>query len=41
MSVLAQKPKLAKIEANFKDGQFTNNLYISLLKEQIDKFLDF
>ena len=41
MIVLAQKPKLAKIEANFKDGQFTNNLYISLLKEQIDKFLDF
>ena len=41
MSVLAQKPKLAKIEENFKDCQFTNNLYISILKEQINKFLDF
>ena len=41
MNVLAQKPKLAKIEANFKEGQFTNELYVTLLKEQIEAFLPF
>ena len=41
MNVLAQKPKLAEIEANFKNGQFTNELYASLLEEQITAFLSF
>jgi hypothetical protein len=38
---LAQKPKLAKIEANFKEGQFTNELYVALLQEQVKAFLPF
>jgi len=41
MNVLAQKPKLAKIEANFKEGQFTNELYVTLLQEQVKAFLPF
>lgn len=39
--VLAQKPKLAQIEKNFIDGQFTNPLYEQLLREQAQSFLNF
>ena len=41
MHVLAQKPKLAKIEANMKDGKITNSLYRTLLEEQVGEFIKF
>ena len=41
MHVLAQKPKLAKIEANMKEGEITNKLYQTLLEEQARAFIEF
>ncbi len=42
MHVLAQKVKLARIEANTdKDRNITNDLYIQLLQEQVDLFVEF
>ena len=42
MNVLALKPKLARIEAHIDgDFQITNNLYMQLLKEQAEKFIEF
>lgn len=41
MHVLANKPKLAKIEQNFKDGQITNDLYWKLLNEQMEQIIEF
>ena len=40
-NVLAQKPKLSKINEYFKDGELKNELYVSLLKEQINNFINF
>ena len=40
-NVLAQKPRLARIEASFQDGEFSNPTYLELLKEQAQAFLDF
>lgn len=39
MNVLAQKPRLARIDEAIKDGKFTMPLYDMMLKEQINKFL--
>lgn len=42
MHVLAQKVKLARIEANTDDDlNITNDLYLQLLKEQVDLFVEF
>jgi chromate reductase, NAD(P)H dehydrogenase (quinone) len=41
MNVLAQKPKLARINAHWKEGELTNTLYQELLEEQVDKFIKF
>lgn len=42
MHVLAQKPKLARIEANInEDFEITNNLYMSLIREQAELLIDF
>lgn len=38
--VLAQKPKLARIEQNLENGELSE-LYLSLIKEQISFFLKF
>ena len=40
-NVLAQKPKLAGIDKNLKDGTITNPLYIELLEQQIKAFIEF
>ncbi len=39
--VLAQKPKLARIERNMENGRITNPLYQELLEIQVSKFLRF
>lgn len=39
--VLAQKPKLSLIGGNIKEGVITNELYMQLIKEQVQQFLDF
>lgn len=39
--VLAQKPKLSLIGANIKEGVITNELYMQLIKEQVQQLLDF
>ena len=39
--VLAQKPRLAAISKNFKDGAFTNPLYAELVEQQADAFIGF
>jgi len=41
MHVLALKPKLAKIEANFDGEVITDKLYNQLLNEQIQQLIDF
>lgn len=41
MHVLAQKPRLAKIEENMTENRLKNKLYIQLLKEQVDALLLF
>jgi NAD(P)H-dependent FMN reductase len=41
MHVMALKVKLARIEANFKDGVITNKLYEDLLREQASDFVQF
>jgi chromate reductase len=41
MHVLAQKPRLAKIEENMTENTIKNKLYIQLLQEQINAFLAF
>ena len=41
MHVLAQKPRLAGIEGNFKNGAFTNPLYVQLLEEQAQALIKF
>ena len=40
-NVLAQKPKLAGIDKNLKEGVITNQLYIDLLEQQIKAFIAF
>ena len=41
MHVLAEKPKLLKIENHLKNGKLINPLFKSLLEEQIESFLAF
>jgi NAD(P)H-dependent FMN reductase len=41
MHVLALKPKLAKIEAHFNNGKFSNQLYEALLKEHAEGLIGF
>ncbi|PKV76330.1 NADPH-dependent FMN reductase [Pontibacter ramchanderi] len=41
MHVLALKPRLAQIEKNFDGTAITNELYLELLKQQIDQFIHF
>ncbi len=41
MHVLALKPRLAQIEKNFDGSKLTNELYLDLLKQQIDQFIRF
>ncbi len=41
MHVLAFKPRLAKIEENMSEDLLTNRLYMDLLKEQAQLFLEF
>lgn len=41
MHVLANKPKMAKIEQNFNNGEITNALYMQLLNDQIDQLRSF
>lgn len=41
MHVLAQKPRLAKIEENMTENRLKNKLYIQLLQEQVDALLLF
>ncbi|MEL6533986.1 MAG: NADPH-dependent FMN reductase [Bacteroidota bacterium] len=41
VQVLAQKPKLAFIEKNLKGDALDNNLYLQLLTEQVEAFLEF
>lgn len=41
MHVLAQKPKLAHIDDHFNNGEVVNELYVSLLKEQAEKLVEF
>jgi len=41
MNVLAQKPKLARIDDHFEEGEIINELYLELLKEQAEKFITF
>lgn len=41
MHVLAQKPRLAKIEENIAENSLKNKLYIQLLQEQINALLVF
>lgn len=39
--VLAQKPKLARIESSFQDGKITNPLYAELLEDQVKRIIRF
>lgn len=39
--VLAQKPKLARIENNFENGKITNPLYAELLDDQVNRLIIF
>lgn len=39
--VLGQKVKLIQIEKNLEEGEITNNFYVQLIENQIDKFIDF
>lgn len=41
VQVLAEKPKLANIEANMSGQELTNSLYQQLLSEQVDAFMNF
>lgn len=41
MHVLANKPRLAKIEENMSDNLLTNRLYVELLQIQAQMLLDF
>lgn len=41
MHVLAQKPKLGKIEQNMSDNLLTNKLYMDLLRDQAAKLISF
>lgn len=41
MHVLAQKPRLAKIEESMTESSLKNKLYIQLLEEQVDALLRF
>lgn len=41
MHVLANKPKLAKIEENMSNNLLTNKFYIDLLKTQAAMLIDF
>lgn len=41
MHVLAQKPRLAKIEENIAENSLKNELYMQLLREQMDALLVF
>ncbi|MBS9523956.1 NAD(P)H-dependent oxidoreductase [Litoribacter ruber] len=41
MHVLANKPKLAKIEENMSDNLLTNRFYIDLLQTQAEMLIDF
>ncbi len=39
--VLAQKPKLARIESHFENGAITNPLYAELLDDQVTRLINF
>lgn len=39
--VLAQKPKLARIEGSFQNGEITNPLYAQLLEDQVKRIISF
>lgn len=41
MNVLAQKPKLARIEDHYEEGEIINELYLSLLKDQAERLIKF
>lgn len=41
MHVLAQKPKLARIESNMEGSTISNDLYLTLLKEQAEALVAF
>jgi NAD(P)H-dependent FMN reductase len=41
MNVLALKPKLARIEANFNGEEITDKLYNQLLEEQVELLMNF
>jgi chromate reductase len=41
MNVLALKPKLARIEANFNGEEITDKLYNQLLEEQVELLINF
>ncbi|MTI20568.1 NADPH-dependent oxidoreductase [Fulvivirga sp. RKSG066] len=41
MNVLAQKPKLSHIDDNFENGEVINELYMTLLKDQAQKLVEF
>jgi chromate reductase, NAD(P)H dehydrogenase (quinone) len=41
MHVLALKPRLAQIDKNFDGKAITNQLYLELLNQQIDQFINF
>lgn len=41
MNVLALKPKLARIEANFDGEEITDKLYNQLIEEQVELLLNF
>lgn len=41
MHVLSAKPRLMHIHKNISEGKLTNSLYLELLQQQIDQFLQF
>jgi chromate reductase, NAD(P)H dehydrogenase (quinone) len=41
MHVIPLKPKLSRIEKNFKDNQLSNDLYKELLEQQADQLINF
>lgn len=41
MNVLAQKPKLARIDDHFEEGEIINELYITLITDQAKRLVEF
>lgn len=41
MHVLAEKPKLARIDSKLKEGTIDDKLYVELIEQQIESFLRF